>query len=79
MGLKHFTNWPLNIELNLKTTTTTTEAIQNGKRYLKTNYQIYCNTINYSQHKTHSLLFALYDANKTCLRVDSDTLNDCSE
>ena len=36
--------------------TTTTEAIQNGKRYLKTNYQMHCNTINYSQPKTQSFI-----------------------
>ena len=56
-----------------------TEAIQNGKRYLKTNYQIHCNTINYSQSKTHNLLFALSDANNTCLRANSDTSNNSSD
>ena len=56
-----------------------TEAIQNGKRYLKTNYQMHCITINYSQPKTHNLLFALSDANNTCLRGDSDTSNNSSD
>ena len=36
---------------------TTTKTIQNGKRYLKTNYQMHCNTISYSQSKTHSFIF----------------------
>ena len=57
----------------------TTEAIQNGKRYLKTNYQMHCNTINCSQPKTHNILFALSDANNTCLRADSDTSNNSSD
>ena len=55
--------------------TTMTEAIQNGKRYLKTNYQMHCNTINYSQLKSHNLLFALSDPNNACLRANSDTSN----
>ena len=59
--------------------TTMTEAIQNGKRYLKTNYQMHCNTINYSQPKTHNLLFALSDANNACLRADKDTSNNSSD
>ena len=58
---------------------TTTEAIQNGKRYLKTNYQIHCNSNTSSQPKTHSPLFALSDVNKTNLRVDIDTSNGCSD
>ena len=48
-----------------------TEAVQNEKRYLKTNYQI---DGNYS-HRTHSLLFTLSDVKKECLRVDNDTSN----
>ena len=47
---------------------TTTKTIQNGKRYLKTNYQMHCNTISYSQSKTHSFIFFIW-CNKTCLRV----------
>ena len=57
----------------------TTEAIQNGKRYLKTNYQMHCNTINYSQPKAYNLLFALSDVNNTYLRTDSVTSNNRSE
>ena len=34
----------------------TTKTIQNGKRYLKTNYQMHCNTISYSQAKTQSFI-----------------------
>ena len=59
--------------------TTTTEAIQNGKRYLKTNYQMHCNTMNYSQPKSHNLLLALSDANNACLKADSDTSNNSSD
>ena len=36
---------------------TTTKTIQNGKRYLKINYQMHCNTISYSQSKTHSFIY----------------------
>ena len=36
---------------------TTTKTIQNEKRYLKTTYPVHCNTISYSQSKTHSLIF----------------------
>ena len=39
---------------------TTTKTIQNGKRYLKTNYQMHCNTISYSQSKTHSFIFFIW-------------------
>ena len=58
---------------------TTTEAIQNGKRYLKTNYQMHCNSNTSSQSKTHNPLFALSDVNKTNLRVDIDISNGCSD
>ena len=57
---------------------TTIEAIHNGKRYLKTNYQMHCNTIKYSRPKTHNLSFALSNANNTCLRAHSDTSNNSS-
>ena len=52
-----------------------TKTIQNGKRYLKTNYQMHCNTISYP----HILLFSLSDTNKTCLRADSETSNKSSD
>ena len=55
------------------------EAIQNGKKYLKTNYQMHCNTIIYSRPKTHDILFALSNANNTCLRAHSDTSNNSSD
>ena len=45
---------------------TMTKTIQNGKRYLKTNYQMHCNTISYPQLST-------------CLRADSETSNNSSD
>ena len=53
---------------------TVTEAIENGKKYLKTNYQIHCNKTNIGPlAKTHSLLFALTDVKKVALTMINET------
>ena len=55
---------------------TTTKTIQNGKRYLKTNYQMHCNTISYSQSKTHSFIFFIWCKQDM---LKSETFNDSSD
>ena len=40
---------------------------------------MHCNTMNYSQPKSHNLLLALSDANNACLKADSDTSNNSSD
>lgn len=57
----------LKLALKCGIVNTMTEAIQNGKRYFKTNYKMHCNTTNYCKPETYSLLFALSDVNKTSL------------
>ena len=59
--------------------TTTTEAIQNGRTYLKTNYQMQHYQLFSAQPKTHNLLLALSDAHNACLRTNSDTSNNSSD
>ena len=40
---------------------------------------MHCNTIIYSRPKTNDILFALSNANNTCLRTHSDTSNNSSD
>ena len=63
MGLKHFSNWPLNIELKKRL-----KLFKMGKDTLKQITKCTA-TLSAILSLRHILLFSLSDANKTCLRV----------
>ena len=74
MGLKHFSNWPLNMELKKQRL----KLFKMGKDTLKQITK--CNaTLSAILSPRHNLLFALREANKTCLRTNSETSNTSSD
>ena len=74
MGLKHFLNWPLNIELKKQRL----KLFKMGKDTLKQITKCTA-TLSAILSLRHILLFTLSDANKTCLRADSETSNNSSD
>ena len=74
MGLKHFSNWPLNIELKKQRL----KLFKMGKDTLKQITKCTA-TLSAILRLRHDLLFALSDANKTCLRAKSETSNNSSD
>ena len=73
MGLKHFSNWPLNTELKKRL-----KLFKMGKDTLKQITKCTA-TLSAILSLRHILLFSLSDANKTCLRADSETSNNSSD
>ena len=74
MGLKHFLNWPLNIELKKQRL----KLFKMGKDTLKQITKCTA-TLSAILSLRHIFLFALSDANKTCLRAHSETSNNSSD
>ena len=74
MGLKHFSDWPLNMELKKQRL----KLLKMGKDTLKQITK--CNaTLSAILSPRHKLLFTLFVANKRCLRTNSETSNNSSD
>ena len=74
IGLKHFSNCPLNIELKKQRL----KLFKMGKDTLKQITKC-TGTLSAILSLRHILLFALSDPNNTCLRADSETSNNSSD